>query len=73
MVPQNVGDLEFVISFKIGDETFLKHEGKIENVKWETNTHYIYTISVGPKPIEFSVETVESWDNGTDSGSTTIQ
>ena len=74
MVPQNVGDLEFVISFKIGDdETFLKHEGKIENVKWETNTHYIYTISVGPKPIEFSVKTVESWGNGTDSGSTTIE
>ena len=72
MVPQENVDLKFTISYKIGDETFLAHTGTIEDQTWATNTHYIYTITVGPDAILFDVAKVDNWitDN---TGGTTIQ
>lgn len=65
MVPQENVDLKFTISYKIGAETFLAHTGTIEDQTWATNTHYIYTITVGPEAILFDVSTVNKWTTGT--------
>ena len=73
MVPQTGVDLTFTISYKIGEETFLAHTGTIENQTWATNTHYTYTIIVGPDAIEFDVQTVNNWTPATPSEGTTIQ
>mgnify|MGYP003293962700 CR=1 FL=1 len=73
MVPQTVASLSFTISYKIGEETFLAHTGVMPAAEiWNTNTHYTYTITVGPEAIKFSVSSVESWD-GQGDGNTVIQ
>lgn len=72
MVPQTGVYLTFTISYKIGEETFLTHEGTIENQTWATNTHYTYTITVGPADIKFNVSEVNGWTIDTGNG-TTIQ
>lgn len=73
MVPQTGVNLTFTISYKIGEETFLAHTGTIENQTWETNTHYTYTIIVGPEDIKFNVSEVEGWEPGNTGNGTTIQ
>lgn len=73
MVPQKDVDLNFTISYMIGAETFLEHTGTIENQTWETNTHYTYTIIVGPADIKFNVSAVEGWATGDTGNGTTIQ
>ena len=76
MVPQTIaaGTLAFTIDYEIDGETYTAHTGKLaaEQV-WGTDSHTIYTISVGPDEINFSA-TVCSWDNSPASGnSTTIE
>ena len=73
MVPQKDVDLKFTISYKIGEETFLAHTGTIENQTWETNTHYTYTIIVGPSSIQFGTPTITNWTIGNTGNGTTIQ
>lgn len=73
MVPQTGVDLTFTISYMIGNETFLAHEGTIEDQTWATNTHYTYTITVGPEAIEFDVTEVNGWPTPATEEGTTIQ
>ena len=72
MVPQENVDLKFTISYMIGTETFLAHEATIQDQTWEPNTHYIYTITVGPDEILFDVDDIASWTDDSN-GSTTIE
>lgn len=76
MVPQTIaaGTLEFTIDYEIDGETYTAHTGKLAAKQvWGTDSHTIYTISVGPDEINFSA-TVCNWDNSPVSGnSTTIE
>ena len=68
IVPQNVTSLTFTVSFTVDGETFVNHTGTIANQKWGADSHYTYTITVGPEAIEFDVTSVKGWatNNGTD-------
>ena len=66
MVPQTIDAniLTFTINYKIGDEVFTGHVGKLAEAQtWGTDTHTIYTISVGPETIDFAVNSVNDWTN----------
>lgn len=66
MVPQIIAAdaLTFTINYKIGEEEFIGHVGKLDEAQtWGTDTHTIYTISVGPEAIEFTVSSVNDWTN----------
>ena len=87
MVPQYIdaNKLFFTISYNIvrtekdadGNdvtvkETFTDQVASVENPQvWGTDTHFIYTISVGPDPIEFSASVLE-WSKE-NAGSETIE
>lgn len=63
MVPQTVAELTFTLNYTItyadaSTENFLAHTGKLTTQTWGTDTHTTYTITVGPAPIEFEVNTV---------------
>lgn len=72
MVPQTIAanTLKFTISYTItrgtGEsattETFTQQVGVVKDVQtWETNTHYVYTITIKPNAIEFGTATVKEW------------
>lgn len=66
MVPQTIAanTLTFTINYKIGNELFTGHVGKLAAEQtWGTDTHTTYTISVGPDVIDFTVSTVNGWEN----------
>ena len=63
MVPQAVENLTFTLSYTITysdgtEEDFVAHAGKLEDQTWGTDTWTTYTLTVGPKPIEFDVTSV---------------
>ena len=68
IVPQDVTSLTFTVSFTVDGETFKNHTGTIANQQWGADSHYTYTITVGPEAIEFDVTSVKGWatNNGTD-------
>lgn len=69
IVPQDVAALKFTVSFKVGTETFLAHVGTMaDKQEWGADSHYTYTITVGPEAIEFDVNSVNGWatNNETD-------
>ena len=68
MVPQTVGTLTFTLDYTIKysdntEENFVAHVGTLNNQTWGTDTHTIYTIKVGPQPIEFDVTSVSGFTN----------
>lgn len=66
--------LTFTISYTIGLEEFTNQVGIVpSNQTWGTDTHTTYTITVGPKAIEFDVSSVAGFTNNTLTGSATIQ
>lgn len=69
MVPQTVANLTFTLNYTItyaggGTEDFNAHSGKLTAQTWGTDSHTTYTITVGPAPIEFEVESVAGFTNG---------
>ena len=69
MVPQTVAELTFTLNYTItyadaSTENFLAHTGKLTTQTWGTDTHTTYTITVGPAPIEFEVNTVAGFRDG---------
>jgi hypothetical protein len=67
--------LTFTISYIIGDvntgEVFTEQVGVMpSNQKWGTDTHTTYTITVGPRAIEFSAKTVAGFQDNTDTDTT---
>jgi hypothetical protein len=70
MVPQTIAanTLTFTINYKIENEVFTGHVGKLAEAQtWGTDTHTIYTISVGPETIDFDVNSVAGWITSPDS------
>lgn len=68
MVPQSVAKLTFTLDYTItykagGTEDFVAHSGELTAQTWGTDTHTTYTITVGPAPIEFEVNTVNGFTN----------
>lgn len=66
MVPQDIAasTLKFTVTYKIGDEEFKDQEATITAAQtWGTDSHITYTVTVGPKAIEFDVETICGFDS----------
>ena len=79
MVPQSVTTLTFTLDYTItyaangATEDFEAHSGELTSQTWGTDTHTTYTITVGPAPIEFEVNTVNGFKNSVPGGSVSIQ
>lgn len=73
MVPQENVTLNFTISYTLGGETFEAQTGELTGQTWETNTHYVYTITIKPNAIEFGTATVNGWPIPATEDETTIQ
>lgn len=66
MVPQDIATstLKFTVTYKIGDEEFKDQEATIAAAQtWGTDSHFTYTITVGPKAIEFDVASICGFDS----------
>lgn len=75
MVPQTIAaeTLTFTIDYVIDGETYTAHTGKLAAEQiWGTDSHTIYTISVGPDVINFDVSVCD-WDNKNTIPGTTIE
>lgn len=65
MVPQNIAaeTLTFTIDYTVAGEPFKAHVGKIEAAQvWGTDSHITYTLTIGPKTIEFDVKSICNFD-----------
>ena len=61
MVPQQIAanTLKFTVSYTLNDEEFTDQEGYITTAQtWGTDSHTLYTITVGPLAIKFDVNSV---------------
>jgi len=61
MVPQDIAasTLTFTLNYTVNDEPFTAQTGAVTTAqKWGTDSHFTYTITVGPEAIKFDVTSV---------------